>query len=69
MINMKLFTQEEWIRTLGMPNGDPQERPAETEWFRSFLQCFLEEEVETPPFRDEESVALLKGGRDDLCLG
>ncbi|MCI8417527.1 MAG: hypothetical protein HFI33_08565 [Lachnospiraceae bacterium] len=58
MVRIKLFTFEEWIRAMDVP----KENPLPVESFERLLQRYLEEETETPPFRDEESLGFLKGG-------
>ena len=62
MVRIKLFTFEEWLRAMDVPKETWKENPLPVESFESLLRCYLEEETETPPFRDEESLGLLKGG-------
>lgn len=63
MIRIKLFTEDERIQALGFSGQEElmDKPPAQVEDFERLLPCYLEEEEEMPPFRDEESMGILKG--------
>lgn len=61
MIHIKLFSEKEWLKAMGVPEK-PDQKPADVEWFEGLLECCLEEAAERPPFRDKESVEFLREG-------